>query len=449
MNRRLKITFITLLIVLLALISFVGLFMQDTKFMKNILPEYQLGMDLKGHRAITIGASNDTKTVYYDADGNEVSEETEGGTSEEVPVNSEEALTKENYEKTKQIIEARLKDLAISEYLIRLNDNDGTITVNVPENNMTDIAAQFLYSTGKFTIEDEDGQVLMDNSNLEKVQVGYTTSTSGATIYLSFTFNKDSVEKLKEITNTYVESTDEDGNDTTKKVSINVDDSQLIETSFDEEIANGILQLTLGTSTDNSTINSYIEQGTNIAILLNNGSLPITYTVEQNRFIKSDLSLSDAFIPAIVLGAILLIGFIFLIVKYKKLGLLAMISYVGYMAILLIVIRYTNLVITMEGIFAILISAILNYILLIYVLQALKKADKNRAEYKNVLNKSMLSMLLVLIPTMVIGIAMCFASWLPVYSFGTIIFWGVFIIMIYNALITRILFVNSIKEEQV
>ena len=47
MNRRLKITFITLLIVLLSIISFVGIFVQDTKFMKNILPDYVFGMDLK------------------------------------------------------------------------------------------------------------------------------------------------------------------------------------------------------------------------------------------------------------------------------------------------------------------------------------------------------------------------------------------------------------------
>ena len=389
MNRKLKITFITLLIVLLALISFVGLFVQDTKFMKNILPEYKLGMDLEGHRAVTINVSDDTETVYYDADGNEVEEEAEGGTSEEVPVNSEENLTKENYEKTKQIIENRLKDLAISEYLIRLNEDNGSITVQMPEDDMTDIASQFLYRIGRFTIEDEDGQVLMDNSNLEMVQVGYTTSTSGTTIYLAFTFNDDSVEKLKEITNTYVESTDEEGNDTSKQVSIKVDDTSLIDTTFDSEISNGVLQLTLGTSTDSEMINAYLQQATNIAILLNNGNLPITYTIEQNRFIKSDITLSDAFIPAIVLGAILLIGFIVLIVKYRKLGLLAIISYIGYMAILLIVIRYTNLVITMEGIFAILISAILNYILLIYVLQSLKKTDKNREEYKNVFNKSM------------------------------------------------------------
>ena len=89
---------------------------------------------------------------------------------------------------------------------------------------------------------------------------------------------------------------------------------------------------------------------------------------------------------------------------------------------------------------------IINYILLIYILQQLKKTEKTRTEYKTAYNKSMLSMILVLIPTLIIGIASCFALWLPAYSFGTIIFWGILIMALYNAWITRLLFINSVKE---
>lgn len=446
MDRRLKIILTILVIILISIISFVGLFIQDTKFMKNILSEYKLGMDLKGYRLVTIKVSNETETTYYDKDGNEVEKEVKGGTSKEIPINSDDILTKENFTKTKNLIKQRFEDLNISEYLIRLNEEDGTITVQIPEDDMTDLAVQFLQSQGKFTIENEDGQVLLDNSNLEKVQVGYSNGTTGTTVYLSFKFNENSIEKLKEITNTYVESKDEEGKDTSKKVSINIDGSPLLETSFSEEIANGNLQLTLGTSTDSSTINSYIEQASNIAILVNNGPVPITYTMEQNRFIKSDLSLEDAIIPAIVLGAILVLAFLVLLIKYKKLGILSIFSYIGYLAILLVVIRYTNLVVTLEGICGIIIMGIINYILLIYILQQLKKTEKTRNEYKIVYNKSMLSMVLVLIPTLIIGIALCFALWLPAYSFGTIIFWGILIMALYNAWVTRLLFINSVKE---
>lgn len=446
MDRRLKITLTVLVIILLSIISFIGLFVQDTKFMKDLIPEYKLGMDLKGYRELSLAVSDEKETVYYDKDGKEVEKKTEDGTTKEIPVNSEEILTKENFDKTKQLIDKRLSELNISEYFIRLNEKDGSFIVQIPEDNMTDIASQFLYSQGKFTIEDEDGQVLLSNSDLKKVQVGYSNETTGTTVHLSFVFNEESIEKVKEISNTYVTSSDEEGNDTSKKISMNIDGSPLIETSFEEEISNGTIYLTLGSAQDNETINSYLEQATNIAILINNGPIPITYTVEGNRFIKSDIDLENNLNLIIAIGIIFVLASIVLIIRYKKLGLLAALSNIGYLAILLLIVRYTNLIMTLEGICGIILVALLNYIIIVNLLENLKKQNKSINEYKKAFNKSMLSMVLVLIPTIIIGIVLSFSTWLPAYSFGTIIFWGVLIISLYNAFVTRIMIINSVKE---
>ena len=85
MNRKLKITLTILLIILLSIISFAGLYVQKGKNMENILPEYKLGMDLKGYRAITIMVSDEKETIYYDKEGKEVENEVDGGKSKEVP----------------------------------------------------------------------------------------------------------------------------------------------------------------------------------------------------------------------------------------------------------------------------------------------------------------------------------------------------------------------------
>ena len=113
----------------------------------------------------------------------------------------------------------------------------------------------------------------------------------------------------------------------------------------------------------------------------------------------------------------------------------------------MLIVRYTNLIITMEGIFGLLISAVLNYILIVYILETVKKTEKDREIYKKQFNKSMTSIISILIPTLIIGIVLCFSTWLPAYSFGTIIFWGVIIIAIYNAIVTRGLFLLNIKED--
>ena len=447
MERKLKITLITLLIVLLAIISFAGLFVQNTKFMDNLIPEYSLGMDLEGYRVISLLISDEEETVYYDKDGNVVSSAQDDGTSEKIPVNREEDLTKENYIKSRDLMKQRLTHLGIPEYLIRLDEKTGSVTVQIPENSMTDMASQFLYTRGEFELKDADtGEVLLDSSNIKEVTLGYSTVSTGTAVYLSFEFNKDSIEKLREISTTYVTTTDEEGEKVEKEVTLSIDGSTLLTTNFDEEITNGVIPINLGTSTDSATLSSYMSQARNIALLVNDGPIPLEYTVDQNRYIKSDITLDSAMVPAIILAVILVIGFIVLIIKYKKLGLFAIISYIGYVAILLLAIRLFNLVVTLEGICGIVIAMVLNYILLIYLLHSLKYAEKDLAQYKIAYNKAIISMVLVLIPTLIIGIVLCFASWNPAYSFGTIIFWAVFIMAIYNISITRILFLNSIKK---
>ena len=447
MERRLKIILITLLIILLAIISFAGLFAQNTKFMDNLIPDYQLGMDLEGYRAITLLVSDEEETIYYDADGNVASSAQEDGTSEKVPVNSEDDLTKENYKKARDLMKKRLEHLGISEYLIRLDEENGSVTVQIPEDSMTDTASQFLYTRGQFVLTDADtDEVLLDSSNLKAVNVGYSSTTSGTAVYLSFEFNKDSVEKLREISNTYTTTTNEDGEEEDKNVTLSIDGSTLLTTNFDEEISNGVIPISLGTSTDSATVSSYLSQARNIALLLNDGPLPLEYTVNQNRYVKSDIALENAMIPAIIVAVVLVIGFIVLIIKYRKLGLFAIISYIGYVAILLLAVRIFNLVVTLEGICGIIIAMILNFILLVYLLHSLKHTEKDLAQYKIAYNKGMVSMALVLIPALIIGIVLCFATWNPAYSFGTIIFWAVFIMAIYNVSITRILFLNSIKK---
>ncbi len=445
MNRRLTIVLITLLIILLSIISFAGLFVQDTKFMKNLVPEYELGMDLEGYRAITVAVSDEKETIYYDAEGNVVTTEAEDGKSEEVPVNNEEDLTKENYEKAKDLIKARLKDLEIKEYLVRLDEESGSVTVQLPEDSMTDIASQFLTTTGEFTIEDaETGEVLLDNSNIKEAKVGYASASTGTSVYLSIEFNKDSKEKLREISTTYVTTTNEEGEETEKQVELKMDGSTMLSTSFADELADGILPINMGTATDNTTLNTYMQQASNIAILINNGPLPLEYESDQNRFIQSDLSLEDAIVPGIVLAVILVIGFIVLIIKYKKLGLAATVSFIGYVAIVLLALRIFNIVITLEGICAIVASMLLNYILLAYLLNTLSKADT--AEWKTAFNKAILSIIFVLVPVLIIGIVLCFAAWMPTFSFGTVTFWAILIMILYNISITKVLVLNSVKK---
>ena len=126
-----------------------------------------------------------------------------------------------------------------------------------------------------------------------------------------------------------------------------------------------MIQLSFGTATGNS-LATYAQEAKNLETLLNAGNLPIVYEADENHYVLSDINKDMLFIPAIVLMSLLVIGIIILIVKYKVKGLLGAISIIGYIATFLIIVRLTNVVITLERVAGIITSIILEYISIMY-----------------------------------------------------------------------------------
>lgn len=442
--KALKRTLIILVIILLALISFGGIFIQKTKFVENILPEFKLGAELSGTRNIGLVVSTATDTIIYDKDGNVVEKEGEETTKQEVPVNPTETLTEENYRLAKEVIEKRLNSIkavdanlnvkkAVDYYEIKQNEQNGNIVVKIPENSDTDMVLQYMAIKGTFNVVDEQNNVLMNNSDIKKAQVVYNSTDSGISVYLTIQFNKEGTQKLKDISNTFIKTTDEEGKETTKKISIKIDDTTVLSTYFSEEISTGMIQLTFGTASSKSEdLRNYVQEANNLATLLNTGNLPIAYTVDENRYILPDISNETFFVPAIIVLSIMVIAVLFLIIKYRVKGILGALSFTGYIASLLIIIRLTNVVVSIEGMVGILISIALNYVFIVYLLNG-KKKEEQEFTYK----QGFINFLFVLIPIAVTTIIFSFISWIPIYSFGMTMFWGIVLIMLYNVILTK------------
>ena len=87
--------------------------------------------------------------------------------------------------------------------------------------------------------------------------------------------------------------------------------------------------------------------------------------------------------------------------------------------------RSTNVVLTIEGFLAIAITLILNYILVT------KLVSKTKQE------KIYIDFFIKIIPLIITAITFCFIGWMNISSFGMVMFWGIFLIMVYNAIITN------------
>lgn len=430
---------IVLVIILVSLLSFTGIYVKDKNTYKNFIPDYKFGVDLYGYRNIVVKVDDSTETKNYDEEGNLIKETTDEDKSKiaktiEEPVNSEESLTIDNYQAVEDTIIKRLNYLKVEGYQIKCDENTGRIYVEVPEDDNTDYIAQYCVTKGEFKILDNDtDEVLLSNADLKETKIQYSATSSGTTVFLTIEFNKDAVEKLKDISNTYVSSKDADGNDTTKKIKMTIDDETVVSTYFEEEIDNGIIQLSIGTSSDSSTLQTYFRQASNIAVLLNTNPMPLTYEIEINRFVHSDITMQTIKMIAIISAIVFALMLVYMIIKYKKNGLMGAILNIGFVALLLLAIRYGNVTISNLGILAIALSTIIEYITIMKILNIYSKKDNDKILKE--LKTFAKNYAIAIIPLIVLAVTFALIKWQELNSMGMVFFWGTLIMIIYNAIV--------------
>ena len=501
--KKIKILTTILLIILITMIAFFGIYTGVQNRMENQVKDYSYAMDLEGSRVIRLIVSDESETVVKDTEGNVVEdgenltddEITEKGyTKEETPYNSEEVKNVDNYRKSKEIIEKRFNELGISNYITKLDEETGDIIVEITEDENTDNIVSNLATTGKFEIVDtETEEVLMDNSDIKLANVMYgadssSTTSTGTMVYLNIEFTKEGTRKLEEISTNYTKTTETDDtntqedtnttsdnttsedtnttnetssedntseetssdNTTEKTIAMKIDGEEIMTTSFDEPIRTGKLQLSIGyASTDMDTVNGYLNQASNMAIVLDTGNMPVRYQVETNEYIESDITQNQLQIAAYVILGIVGLALIVLIIRYRTLGILGAFSYIGLMSILLLVIRYANVVLSMEGIFGIAIVLILNYIFVNKFLNKLKdnRKDLSKEEVIKANKETYKEFFVRIIPVIIMVIAFSFVQWTPISSFGMVMIWGIALIAAYNVIFTNNLLKLKAKKD--
>ena len=462
-----KIITIILAIILISMIGFVGIYTQNQNRMEDIVKGYDLSTDLKGGRIVSIKPKEDKQTVIKDSEGNEITEEltdeqiTEKGyTKEEIDKNADK-LTKENFKKTKEIIEKRLKNMGLQNYTVRLNEETGEVLMELEENTDTDTVVSNIGATGKFEIQDsKTNEVLLNNDDIKLVNVLYNTQNSGTEVYLNIEFNKNGKNKLENVTETYktintttenstAENTStentETSNETTentttdtestekqKKVVLKIDGEDIITTSFDNIIRTGSLQLTVGkASTSKDTINDYAKKASNLASALSFGNLPVDYEVIQNEYMLSKITTENIQKAIVVVAIITVVALLVLIFRYRTAGLLSSITFIGFTALYLLLVRYANVKITLEGIFGIVTILIINYMFT----NKIASSVKNGISTKEV-RKEYGKMWFRIIPICIMAIVFCFVKWTSIASFGMTMLWGLVLMAVYQLFVT-------------
>lgn len=481
--KKVKILTIVLVIVLISMISAFGLYGTVQNRMEDKVKDYAYAMDLNGARNIRLTVNKENKEIIKDSQGKIVESEEnltdeqlkeKGYTKESVANNSQEALTKENYEKTKKILEERFKEQGIEEYEISVNEENGEILIKIPENKNTDKVVSNLNTVGRFEIIDsETKDVLMNNNDLKEAKVMYgsnSTSSNGTTVYLDMTFTKEGTKKLEDISNKYKkveEKENTDTNETTdstntttneetnkseentekeKQITMKLDEQEIMTTSFDETIKTGTLQLSIGASaSDSKTLQGYAEQAVTIASVLNSGNMPVKYDISQNEYILSDITPQNLQYVKLAVVIAIAVAIIILVIRFKMNGLLAGISFIGFTAIYNILLKYTNVTLSIQGIFGIAIILVLAYIFINMMLTKIKnsKEEMTKEEINKSIKESYKEFFIKIIPICIAIVVFCFTNWMPISSLGMVMFWGIVLIAICNLITATLLKIRA------
>lgn len=479
---------ILLIVILISVIAFFGIYIQKDGIWENILPDYKLGMEFDGIRELRFGLDNteESKEVYVDENGNykgdvltalnsatelaeETTEEAATETTEEVAteaevdvvngytkeqrtvkLNPDDKINIETFEKTKKIIQKRLENEDLYEYNIRQDSITGEIVLEVPDDENVELAKSLVTTVGEVTIIDsETGVILVENSHVknanlltgtlpaEEVEVvGETEETEEHDhdyyqAYLQLDFDAEGTEILKNISEQYVTTIGADGTQTAKMISVKLDNETLISTYFGEPLTTGSIQIPLGDpQEDLEEFYDLTERIVRVSNVVNTEELPLVYTITADSYIEPVMTENYEMILKVAFAIVILIVSLYMIIKYKLNGLKQAICAVGYIGLLLIVIRYTGVVFTYNSVIALFAAILINYVFSFKLLNKLKK-ENNR---KIALKETMKELYLAIVPVCIIACIFTFMSSVIISSIGTVLFWGLLVQALFSLL---------------
>ena len=497
----LNILLMVLIILLISIISFVGIFEQKQAKMANLIPDYQLGINLKGYRAISLEVLNEVASDEEDTNTTSevVSEETENSNETAENTTNEENATNETndtvtlasvediskYNKNASVIRKRLKKLGVEDYTVTVDPNTGKIDITLPENKDTDTIIADITQVGKFKIVDSDSKdVLMTNKDIKSVDI--TTEKQGTDadgepityIYMTINFNLEGSSKFTNLTKTYQnivpENTSEENTENTAEgensetensaeqasevvqeetktptqVTLRIDDTDLMTTYFTTVNDTGSLSLTVGNSASAvGDFESMVVAAENLAAIIENDPLNHQYEVNTNIYVNTTLDSNKVkLIACIEIATALLIALV-VIAKFRLNGLAATISSVGFIGLLLLAIRFGNVKLSLEGIFTIELVYLLNMIYNLLLLKRLNKENLTSKERIMAYKESMHKYLLILVPIAIIVVAFTvISSWGTLNSIGLVLFLGGAISSAYNAIVSYVYIRSTNKQ---
>jgi preprotein translocase subunit SecD len=266
-------------------------------------------------------------------------------------------VTNDDMDKARVIIEQRVNGLGVSEPYIQVDYNKKRVIVELAGVEDPDKAVETLQTTAKLTFRNEQGEILLDGSELKDAKAAVDTSRGTADYVVQISFSTEGAKKFAAITTAYLN----------KNIGIYLDEEMIQNPVVSTPITNGEGQIQGYSS---------LEEAAQYAVMLRSGALPVSMDVIEKRQVGALLGV-DSLNRSLNAGfyAIIFI-FIFMLVFYRLPGAVAVFSLVCFSLIVLWVFYLIPVVLTLPGIAGFVLSIGMAVDLNILVYERIKEEIK-------------------------------------------------------------------------
>lgn len=344
----------------------------------------------------------------------------QGGVSVLMEIQDED-VTKEDLEKTRQLIDLRVNKLGVAETSVTV-EGDRRVRVEIPGEYDSKDLVDSLSKTGNLTFKDEDGNEVLSGSDVEEAGTMIDSTSNAPVVTLKLT---------DEGTKKFAEATE---NNLNKKIYIYMDDEEISAPTVDSVITGG-----------NAIIkgSSSIDEAKNLAGLINAGALPVTVKAIQIENVGAQLG-AEALPNAVKAGLIgIAIIFLFMILYYRIPGVIACIALTLYVCLTLLVFVEADVALTLPGIAAFLLTVGMAVDANVLIFERVREELKNGMSVKSAVEKGFSNALSSIvdsnITTIIAALVLYFMGTGSVKGFAVTLMIGIAVSMFTAIVVTKTL----------
>lgn len=321
------------------------------------------------------------------------------------------AITNDDMDKAKTIVEKRVNSLGISEPNVQVDYAKKRVLVDLAGIANPDDAVKLLSTTAKLTFRDPNNvnKIVLDGSDLKDATAGQNQQTGDYVVEVTFT--SDGAKKFADITTKSVG----------KQMPIYLDEKMQTDPRIDEPITNGQAEIRGGYTS--------LKEAADTANMLRSGALPVSLKIEEKRQVGALLG-ADSLMKSLNAAKWgILFVFIFMILFYRVPGFIADFSLLVYTLIVLWVLWFFKAVLTLPGMAGLILSVgmAVDFNIIIYerLKEELRAGKTLRTAIDAAFNRAFITVIDAHVTTSIAAITLIFLGTGPIQGFAVTLLIGI------------------------